>query len=187
MNARFSEPSADRLVDHALKSSAMDRELRDIVASVEPARLAPDLLPKAVGVEQLVSADRNRIKAFEQAEFGQFLDGMRQCIDTDTKFPDGICLLKDFAVDPARVQHKGRHKSADAGPNNNDLHGQTLLATTRVDRKVSVPCAAENATTSPWDGYGRACGHKDRVLVVGRGAAFTRVAKAGLRLRYFRL
>ena len=68
MNAQFAEPRPHRLVDHGLQSSAMDRELRDVVAGVEAARLAPDLLAEPVGVEQLVDADRDRIEPVEQAE-----------------------------------------------------------------------------------------------------------------------
>src|SRR6185437_1373038 len=41
MDARFAEPRAHGLVDHALQPAAMDRELRDVVAGVEAARLAP--------------------------------------------------------------------------------------------------------------------------------------------------
>ena len=71
MDAAFAEPRAHRLVDHALQPAAMDRELRHVVAGVEAARLAPDLLAEAVGVDQLVGADRDRVEPVQQAEVAQ--------------------------------------------------------------------------------------------------------------------
>src|ERR1700728_5228616 len=99
MNTRLAEPRPHRLVNHALQPAAMDGELRNVVAGVEPARLAPNLLSKPVVVEQLVGPDCHGVQAVEQAEFGELLDGMRQRIDADAKLPDGIRLFKDFAVD----------------------------------------------------------------------------------------
>ena len=68
VQAAFAEPRAHRLVDHALQAAAMDRELRHVVAGVEAARLAPDLLAEAVGVDQLVGADADRVEPLQQAE-----------------------------------------------------------------------------------------------------------------------
>ena len=121
----FAEPRPHRLVDHALQPAAMDRELRNVVAGVEAARLAPDLLAEAVGVEQLVGADRDRVEPLEQAELGQFLDGVRQRVDADAELADGVRLLEDFAVDPARVQHQRRYQAADAATCDDHLHDNT--------------------------------------------------------------
>src|SRR6516162_2709067 len=77
MHAGVAEPLAHRLIDDALQVAAMDRELRHVIAGVEAARLAPDLLAETVGVEQLVSADPHRIETLQQAERGELLDRMR--------------------------------------------------------------------------------------------------------------
>ena len=66
MNAGLAEPRADRLVNHALKSAAMNRELRNIVAGIEPARLAPNLLAETIGIEQLVRPDRHGVQALSR-------------------------------------------------------------------------------------------------------------------------
>ena len=121
----LAEPRPHRLVDHGLQSSAMDRELRDVVAGVEAARLAPDLLPEPVGVEQLVGADRDRIEPVEQAELGQLFDGVRQRVDADAELADRVRLLEKLAIDPARVQHQRCHQAADARARNDDLHDNT--------------------------------------------------------------
>src|SRR5438270_12839792 len=57
VDAAFAEPRPHRLINDALQPAAMDGELRHVVAGVEAARLAPDLLAEAVGVDQLVRAD----------------------------------------------------------------------------------------------------------------------------------
>src|ERR1700722_8511568 len=73
VEARFAEPRPRRLIEHAMEAAAMNRELRHIVAGVEPARLAPDLLAEPVHVEQLMGADRHRIEALQEAEPGGLL------------------------------------------------------------------------------------------------------------------
>ncbi len=65
---RLAEPRAHRLIDHALQLAAVDRELRHVEAGVEAARLAPDFLAEAVGIDQLVGADRDRVEPVQQAE-----------------------------------------------------------------------------------------------------------------------
>src|SRR5204862_1215067 len=101
---------------------AMDRELRHVVARVEPARLAPDLLAEAIGVEQLVRADRHGVESFEQAELLELPDRMRQRVDADAKLANAISLFVDLAVDPARMQHERCCESADAPADDDGLH-----------------------------------------------------------------
>ena len=125
MDAQLAEPRAHCLIDHALQPAAMDGELRDVIAGIEPARLAPDLLAEAVGVKQLVGADRDRVEPLQQAEIGQFLDGMRQGVDADAELADDVRLLEDFAVDPARMQHQRRYQAADAATCDDHLHDKT--------------------------------------------------------------
>jgi len=103
--------------------------LRHLVAGVGAAQLAPDLLPEAVGVEQLVGSDAGRIEAIEQPELCQFLDGVRQRVDADPEFADGIRLLVDVAVDPAGVQHEGGREPTNAATDHNNLHRQLTKQT----------------------------------------------------------
>jgi hypothetical protein len=118
-----------RLMDDALQTPAMDRELRHVVAGVEAARLAPDLLAEAVGVDQLVGPDRDRVEPLHQAELAQFLDGVRQRVDADAELADGFGLLEDFAVDAARVQHQCRRKPANSTADDDRLHAARLRHT----------------------------------------------------------
>src|SRR3954454_8256070 len=102
----LAKPRARRLIDHALQASAMDRELRDVIAGIEPARLAPDLLWDAVGVGELAGADRGSGEPLRQSKLFDLLDGMRQRGDADAKLADAVGLLVDLAVDPAGMQHQ---------------------------------------------------------------------------------
>src|SRR5205085_2312752 len=54
VNALSADAFAHRVVDHALQPAAMNRKLRHVITGVEAARLAPDLLAEAIGVEQLI-------------------------------------------------------------------------------------------------------------------------------------
>src|SRR5687767_8141374 len=97
MEAALAKLRTRRLIDDVLQLAAMDRELRHVETSVGAAQLAPDLLPEAVEVEQLVGADRDRVEPLEQAKLFQLLDGVRQRIDTDAQFADRFGLLVDLA------------------------------------------------------------------------------------------
>src|SRR5205085_8002168 len=85
MEMCLADTRAHRVIDHALQPPAMDGELRHIIAGVGAARLAPDLLAEAVGVDELMGPDRRRIEPLEQTERGQLLDRMRQRIDADAE------------------------------------------------------------------------------------------------------
>ena len=123
MNARFAEPCPHRMIDDALQPAAMDGELRHVVAGIGAARLAPDLLAEAVGVDELVGPDRHRIEAIEQPKLGQLLDGMGQRIDADAELANAVGLLVDLAVDSARMQHERGGEAADSAADDDDLHG----------------------------------------------------------------
>src|SRR3546814_12459651 len=88
-----------RLVQDRLQFAAVDRELREFVATVEAAQVAPDLLAEAVGVDQLVGADSHAVESLEQAEGRQFLDGVRRGVDADAELADGPRLLVDLDLD----------------------------------------------------------------------------------------
>src|SRR5712691_10293207 len=125
MNAGLAEPRPHRVIDDALQPAAMDGELRHVVARVGAARLAPDLLAEAVGVDQLVGPDRHRIETIEQAKPRQLLDRVRQGVDADAELADAVGLLIDFAVDAARMQHERGGETADTAADDNDLHDAT--------------------------------------------------------------
>src|SRR3546814_4880374 len=62
------DPLDHRLVQDRLQFAAVDRELREFVATVEAAQVAPDLLAEAVGVDQLVGADSHAVESLERSE-----------------------------------------------------------------------------------------------------------------------
>src|ERR1700761_4779546 len=62
------------LMDHALEPAAMDRELRHLVARIEPALLVPDLLAVARQVKQLMGANRDFIEPVQQTDARQLTD-----------------------------------------------------------------------------------------------------------------
>ena len=103
----------------------MDRELRNVVAGIEAARLAPDLLAEAIGIDELVGADRNRVEPVEQAEVGKLFDRMRERIDADAKLADRVRLLENLTIDPARMQHQPGHEATDAAASDDYFHDAT--------------------------------------------------------------
>src|SRR5262249_50783833 len=125
VDARLAELGAHRLVDDRLQPAAMDGELRHLVAGIGAAQLAPDLLPEAVGVEQLVGSDPHGVETIEQPELAQFLDRMGQRVDPDAEFTNGVRLLVDLAVDAAGMQHERGGQTADAAADYDDLHRST--------------------------------------------------------------
>src|ERR1700749_4253991 len=58
----FAQSRPHRLMDHALQPAAVNRELRHVVACVNSARLAPDLLAETIRVNQLMGAYRDRVQ-----------------------------------------------------------------------------------------------------------------------------
>src|SRR6188472_3486923 len=82
------EPLLDGPMDDALKATAVDRELRHIVAGVDATGLAPDFLAVTVEVIELVGADRDIVKLLEQTEACQLAHGMGQRVDADAKLAD---------------------------------------------------------------------------------------------------
>ena len=118
----------------------MDRELRHVVARVEAARLAPDLLAEAVGVDQFVGADRDRVEPLKQPELLQFLDRVRQRVDADAELAHALGLLEQLAVDAARMQHQSRGETANSAADDDDLHGQSLTLQTQQTMAIMVPC-----------------------------------------------
>src|SRR6185295_10913866 len=132
MKATLAKPRARRLIDHVLQLAAVDRELRHVEPRVGATQFAPDLLPEAVEVKQLVGADRDRIEALQQPEFLQLLDGVRQRIDADAKLADAVGLLVHLARDAARMQHQRGDKPAYSPADNDGLHALKHLTRRRA-------------------------------------------------------
>src|SRR5271166_1067344 len=135
MDARLAQARARRLMDDALQMPAMNRELRHVIAGIRSARLAPDLLTEAVGVEELECADRDLVEPIEETEFSQFLDRVRQRIDADAELADRFRLLEHLAIEAASMQHERGREAADAATDNDRLHA---LRSTQQD---TLPCA----------------------------------------------
>src|SRR5262249_25769673 len=123
MDVLLANPLRLGVMDHALHPAAMDRKLRQIITGIHPARLAPDLLAEAIGIEQLVSADRDRIEPLQQSQCSELLDRMRQRIDSDTELADLVGLLEDLALDAARMQHQRGGEPADSAACDDHFHG----------------------------------------------------------------
>ena len=94
-----------------------------------PALFAPDLLAETVEIEQLVGADRDGVEPLQKPELFQLLDRMRQRVDADAELADAICLLVDFAIDAARMQHQRGDKPANSSADDDGLHVLELDAT----------------------------------------------------------
>src|SRR5262245_56715684 len=91
-NARLANAGAHGIMNDALQAAAMNGELRILIARVEPAGLPPDLLPEAVGVNELVCADTRRIESVKQAKLRQFLDGVGERVDANPELANCLRL-----------------------------------------------------------------------------------------------
>ena len=116
------QPRFHGAVDHALQPAAVDRELRHVVAGIDAARLAPDFLTMTIEIIEHVGADRDVVELLQQAEPGEFADRMRQRIDADAKFADGVRLFEQFAADAAGPQHQRGGEAPDTASDDNRLH-----------------------------------------------------------------
>ena len=68
----------------------MDRKLRHLIARSGTARLALHFLTKAIGVNQFIGADGDRVQSVQEPKLPQFANRMRQRIDADPKLADRI-------------------------------------------------------------------------------------------------
>src|SRR5258706_2288162 len=103
----------------------MDRKMRHVMPGIDAAGFAPDFLAVAIEVIKLAGADRDVVKLLQQAEAGKFADRMRQRIDADAEFPDGVRLLEQFAPNAAGPQHQRSGKAPNPAPDDNRLHRPT--------------------------------------------------------------
>src|ERR1700704_6692455 len=135
------EPFDHRLMNDALQAAAVDRELRHVVAGIQPALFVPHLLAVARQIEQLCGTDGDGIEPIEQADTGEFADRMWQSVDADAELADGVALFVQFAVDAARPQHQCRGQAPDTATDDNRLHRPTPLTTRRHTAAGKVACS----------------------------------------------
>src|SRR5580692_1438512 len=122
VNGLRPQPLLDGAMDHALQPAAMDRELRHVMAGIDAAGFAPDFLAVAVEIIKHVGADRDIVELLQQPETGEFADRMRQRVDADAEFADGVRLLEQLAADAAGAQHQRGGQAPDTAPDDNRLH-----------------------------------------------------------------
>ena len=132
VNGFLAEPLLDRPENDVLQAPAVDRELRHVVAGIDAANVAPDFLAMAVEIIKHVGADRDVIELLQETKPGEFADRMRQRVDADAEFADGVGLLEQLAANAARPQHQGRGQAANAATDDNRLHRFTPLNTPRL-------------------------------------------------------
>ena len=122
MDRFLAEALLHRLMDHALQTAAMNRELRHVEARAITALLAPDFLTVTVEIVQLIGADGDGIEPVEQTEAGEFADRVGQRVDANTEFADRICLFEQLAVDATCPQHQCRCQTANATTDDDRFH-----------------------------------------------------------------
>jgi hypothetical protein len=124
----FRQPRQGGRMQHALQPAAMDRVLRHLVAGVQAALFAPDLLAEAVDVDQLMRAHPHRVERRQQAEGVQLPDGMGQRIDADAEGAHLLGLLQHQAGEAAFVQRQRERQPADARTCDEDRHGRIVTS-----------------------------------------------------------
>ena len=151
VNGVMAETLLDGAMDHALQPSAMNRELRNVVAGIDAARFLPDFLSMAIEIIKLAGADRDVIELLQQAKPGEFADRMRQGVDADAEFADGIRLLEQLAADAPCPQHQRGGQAADTAADDNCLHRPTPLNLKRDAKALNLACGVTRpqAASSP--------------------------------------
>src|SRR5262252_2836577 len=119
------KPFNGGITQHALQATPVDRQLRHLVARLEPAWFAPDLLAETVGIDQLACAHTDGVEALEQAELAQLGNGVRQYVDADAQLADPRGGLEDLAWNSTRLEHQGKREPADASADDDNAHRLT--------------------------------------------------------------
>src|SRR6202012_2680546 len=104
-----------------LQITAMDRELRMLIARRAAQRLLIDQLPEAIEEGGIRRRNRDLRQRLLQPERGEFLGRMRQQIGADADRPDFGYRLEDTAGTAGRVQRKPEGQAANATPDNDDV------------------------------------------------------------------
>jgi len=162
MDARLAKPGAHRLPDHRLQPAAVDGELRDVIARIGPAQLAPDLLAEPVGVDQLAGPHRDRVELPQQPELGELRDRMRQHVDPDPELADHRRRLVDLAADAPRIQHQPERQPTDSTADHDDVHGAVMRQPRRAVQPAAI-CRTDAAIACfAWPSSQARCGRRAR-------------------------
>ncbi len=126
------EPVGDRVEEQSLQLAAVDRELRDGEAGIEPAGLAKDVAPVRRLVDQLARADADHVELIEESEAGEMPDRVRQDVDADAQLAHLAGALVDRRREALLVQRECEREPADAAADDRDVqtvrHAATPLA-----------------------------------------------------------
>src|SRR5258708_3357855 len=98
MDSLGAQPFKHSLIDHALEATALEGELRHVMAGIGPPLILPDLLAVTGEIKQFGGADRHLIEAVQQTNPDKLADRMRQNVDADAKLTDGVGLLEHLAI-----------------------------------------------------------------------------------------
>ncbi len=121
-DAVASEPFDHRVEQDLLQGAAMDRELRPLVAGIEPARLRPDRLAVFREVGKLLGAHAGGVELVHQAELDQFAAGVRQHVDADAERLQFAHAFEDAARHADLMQAERQRQPADAAAGNENRH-----------------------------------------------------------------
>jgi len=97
--------------------------LRPAIAGRQAARLAPDHLAEAVGIDEFLRGDAGLRELVAEAELGQFPHRVGLQVDADTTRAHIRRGLEHRAVDAGRMQRERRGQPADAAADDERLHG----------------------------------------------------------------
>ena len=97
-------------------------ELRPFVAGFDAARLAPDRLAVLGKVRQFACTYGGSVELFDQSEFNQLANRMRQHIDTDAERLQFSHALEDFGRDTDLMQAESQRQSANSSACNKNGH-----------------------------------------------------------------
>ena len=105
-----------------LQDAAVDGDLGDRITGVPAARLPPDALTMPVEVQQLARRHPQRLQPFAQPQPIQYLDGMRQQVDSDSQGAQGGRGLVQVHFMPLFGELQGGNASTDACADDADFH-----------------------------------------------------------------
>ena len=85
MDSVVADPHPCGVVENPLQPATVNGELRVVVAGLNTARFAPNLLTESVGIDQFKGTISDAIECLKEAELRELPDRMRQNIDADTQ------------------------------------------------------------------------------------------------------
>ena len=113
----------------------MNRKLRHVVARMQAARFAPDLVAATIHHDQLTSADRDCVELFQEIQLGENLDGVRQDVEADAQLANG-CRIARTRRSRCRARartalwrgHRFRHQRSEfaSRPSREDINGEPV-------------------------------------------------------------